>query len=271
MIPPRRRQDKAAFTLIELLIVIAVIAILAALIFPVFAKAREAAKADACLSNLKQVGMALSLYLQDHDETYPMNRLPDATHPLKGCVPNSPFPTGNLEESKVNWRRAVQPFLKSVAVLRCPSNSYADKSLGAALAPGDETNRYYEVKDYLPLSYAYNGGFFHEAVPPCWYDEKLERPRKVSEISASANLILLVESRLPMPDLGNWGIGWHVDGENSPGAMQSHNGMSNFMFADLHAKRVKLAETCKGNMWTDTFDDLSDACDNLSNLPDEYR
>jgi prepilin-type N-terminal cleavage/methylation domain-containing protein/prepilin-type processing-associated H-X9-DG protein len=59
------------FTLIELLVVIAIIAILAAILFPVFAQARDKARQAACLSNLKQAGSALAMYVQDYDETLP--------------------------------------------------------------------------------------------------------------------------------------------------------------------------------------------------------
>src|SRR5262245_19161226 len=66
----RRREDQVrkAFTLIELLVVIAIIAILAAILFPVFAQARESAKASACMSNMKQLGVATQLYLADYDD-----------------------------------------------------------------------------------------------------------------------------------------------------------------------------------------------------------
>ena len=56
------------FTLIELLVVIAIIAILAAILFPVFAQAREKARAIACMSNMKQIGLAIQMYIQDNDE-----------------------------------------------------------------------------------------------------------------------------------------------------------------------------------------------------------
>ena len=65
------RQNKTAFTLIELLIVIAIIAILATILFPVFATAREKARQTACASNLKQFGIALLQYEQDYDEFVP--------------------------------------------------------------------------------------------------------------------------------------------------------------------------------------------------------
>src|SRR5690348_11021219 len=67
------RRARRAFTLIELLVVIAIIAILAAILFPVFAQAREAARKATCQSNLKQIGSGLLMYIQDYDETYPVN------------------------------------------------------------------------------------------------------------------------------------------------------------------------------------------------------
>ena len=66
-----RRRSKNGFTLIELLVVIAIIAILAAILFPVFASAREKARATADLNNNKQVNLGLLQYLQDYDETFP--------------------------------------------------------------------------------------------------------------------------------------------------------------------------------------------------------
>lgn len=68
----QQRSTKRIFTLIELLVVIAIIAILAAILFPVFAQAREKARAISCLSNLRQIGMATMQYIQDYDETYPL-------------------------------------------------------------------------------------------------------------------------------------------------------------------------------------------------------
>src|SRR5690349_23826516 len=79
------RSKRNGFTLIELLVVIAIIAILAAILFPVFAQAREKARAASCLSNLKQIGLALMMYVQDYDELLPVP-FPN----VKGDDPNSP-------------------------------------------------------------------------------------------------------------------------------------------------------------------------------------
>ncbi len=68
-IRPYRRRG---FTLIELLVVIAIIAILAAILFPVFARARAKARQTSCLSNVKQISLALMMYAQDNDECYPV-------------------------------------------------------------------------------------------------------------------------------------------------------------------------------------------------------
>ena len=136
-------KNRAAFSLIELLVVIGIISILAALLFPVFERAREQGRGTACLSNLRQVGMSLQLYLQDYDDAYPMNRMPDNTHPLGGCAltGGSAFPITDLETSSLNWRRVVQPYLKNKGVQICPSNPYAQNSPIPELPSGDQTNR----------------------------------------------------------------------------------------------------------------------------------
>jgi prepilin-type N-terminal cleavage/methylation domain-containing protein len=124
-----RRDERDGFTLIELLVVIAVLTLLAALLFPVFAQAREKARAASCLSNLRQIAMASELYVQDYDETFFWN-------PVPGGMPASYWATiqcheGNrmvrpykgqecADQPRTNYVTLLQPYLKSHAVFRCP-------------------------------------------------------------------------------------------------------------------------------------------------------
>ncbi|MFI5384949.1 MAG: DUF1559 domain-containing protein [Fimbriimonadales bacterium] len=72
-----QRLPLRGFTLIELLVVIAIISILAAILFPVFSQAKEAAKKTACLSNMKQIGIAMEMYNQDWEFVYPQAKRTD--------------------------------------------------------------------------------------------------------------------------------------------------------------------------------------------------
>jgi prepilin-type N-terminal cleavage/methylation domain-containing protein/prepilin-type processing-associated H-X9-DG protein len=83
----QQRARQSGFTLIELLVVIAIIAILAAILFPVFAQAREKARAISCLSNDRQIGMAQMMYVQDYDETYGLAWGENDTHYIRGLQP----------------------------------------------------------------------------------------------------------------------------------------------------------------------------------------
>src|SRR6476659_5896956 len=101
MLRPRR-----GFTLIELLVVIAIIAILAAILFPVFAQAREKARATACLSNSKQLGTAFAMYVQDWDES---------------LVPTYQYDGVCCDVNKLRWwYDMVMPYCKNWGVLVCP-------------------------------------------------------------------------------------------------------------------------------------------------------
>jgi prepilin-type N-terminal cleavage/methylation domain-containing protein/prepilin-type processing-associated H-X9-DG protein len=84
-----RRIKPSGFTLIELLVVITIIAILAAILFPVFAQAREKARAITCDSNMRQIGIALIMYIQDYDEVYPEEH-PPCRNPAVGSSPALP-------------------------------------------------------------------------------------------------------------------------------------------------------------------------------------
>lgn len=99
-------RRRAGFTLIELLVVIAVIALLAALLLPVLAAAREKGRQTRCLSNLRQLGIALRLYAEDYDGTQTA-----ALYQERRGAPLLAF-----------WYDAIQPYTKSRAILRCPSD-----------------------------------------------------------------------------------------------------------------------------------------------------
>ena len=148
--------SQRGFSLVELLFVIAIISLLAALLFPVFGRVREQARSMVCFGNMRQIGSAVHLYIQDWDESYPMNRLPDESHAPLGCIvpAGSSNPMSNLEESRLNWRRVVQPYIHNKQVLVCPSNPNTQLVIIGGIPSGDQTNRYYLPKDYLPLSYA---------------------------------------------------------------------------------------------------------------------
>jgi len=100
-------RSKYAFTLIELLVVIAIIAILAAILFPVFAAAREKARAVSCLSNEKQLGLGLIQYSQDNNEYAVMAWFgPNGYNASGGPV--------------YKWMDAIYPYIKSQQVYSCP-------------------------------------------------------------------------------------------------------------------------------------------------------
>jgi len=112
-----RSNSRSAFTLIELLVVIAIIAILAAILFPVFAQARESARKTACLSNCKQLGMAVMQYTQDYDEVYVCNAWD--TPPLGVTDTDSGNPNF---PSAFPWVFRLHPYLKNKQVFVCPSD-----------------------------------------------------------------------------------------------------------------------------------------------------
>lgn len=117
----KHTMKKRAFTLIELLTVIAIISILAAILFPVFARAKAAAKKAQCISNLSQIGKGIILYMNDYDDVFPH------------AIDPSDRYDENMWDSQPDWKaeiprmpmlhEALDPYVKSVEVFHCPSDT----------------------------------------------------------------------------------------------------------------------------------------------------
>jgi len=107
-----RPSPSVGFTLIELLVVIAIIAILAAILFPVFARAREKARQAACMSNLKQIGLAVQMYAQDHHDLLP----------LANEYPAAPPPADGYHQGPPSIADVLNPYTRNRQIFRCPSD-----------------------------------------------------------------------------------------------------------------------------------------------------
>ena len=210
--PHQSDARRRAFTLIELLVVIAIIAILAALLFPVFARAREAGRKATCQSNLHQVGMAFAGYMADYDGFYPN--------------------TGDFRQAAGRyWRWPLQPYL-----------AYGRRQAGGPLtSTGTDRNVLWCPSDdsqaFDNTSYAYSRCFFQTpaqiqaiAAGPSAFAAFIDSTPPVSQSEAAlshpADKILVME--------------WTSNHE-SPRAenITGFKGAHNHLFADYHVKFVQ--------------------------------
>jgi prepilin-type N-terminal cleavage/methylation domain-containing protein len=142
-------QQRRGFTLIELLVVVAIIALLAAILFPVFARAREAARRTSCISNAKQLGTAAAMYVQDNDNHYPDRSfwnqpVAAGSYPCKPCRTDGGY-----------WKVLMQPYIKNEQAFICPS----DTGIPAALASDPfqaVSPRPARLADWYTTSYCFN-------------------------------------------------------------------------------------------------------------------
>lgn len=118
-----------AFTLIELLVVIAIIAILAAILFPVFAKAKVAAKKATVISNQKQLALALLMYATDYDDNWPRNDDCQPGSSLNPALNSNPFnPVGvgctstafYYRINHFSWQKWIMPYVKNLGIFETP-------------------------------------------------------------------------------------------------------------------------------------------------------
>ena len=222
-----RTFHRRAFTLIELLVVIAIIAILAAVLFPVFARAREQARKASCQSNLKQIGLAAVMYLQDYDETYPV---------------------ANMGYTGGAWYQIFQPYVKNLQVFICPTagkiqysgsygwnicgTHYASAASGAT-TPGDGFGWQTNVWETPTLSYLKLPNI-EEPADTIFIGD----PNSAGYTGNGYYLYPSSYSLIPVLHGGQIGPFTNSDATTIPGEPQSHEGGGNYLFADGHVKYI---------------------------------
>jgi prepilin-type N-terminal cleavage/methylation domain-containing protein/prepilin-type processing-associated H-X9-DG protein len=214
-------RQKPGFTLIELLVVIAIIAILAAILFPVFAQAREKARQTTCLSNEKQLGLALAMYVQDYDEILPHSQIFASA-------------TGKPGGPIVSFHQLMFAYTRNGDFHKCPSDPKPQ-------TPWGQTGSF-------PVSYITN----YAVLAPWDF-----HPVALASLGEPADTIAVTE--VDRPKNGeNWSgtHGYMGDRAMTPEealdpkvhlrgrvAADRHNGGCNYIFVDGHAKWHRLAAT----------------------------
>jgi prepilin-type N-terminal cleavage/methylation domain-containing protein/prepilin-type processing-associated H-X9-DG protein len=231
------RTHRPGFTLIELLVVIAIIAILAAILFPVFAQTRDRAQRAACSSNMRQIGTALMLYVQDHDETFPHFRF------------HGDFWVGVASDRGqriYGWNNAIAPYLKSIDVLACPANPFSRALPGIPASdpgrlprPGSNAAGWEATPGLrMPISYGLNvcaNSWFSAD----WTNPKAPPPPRVAQLVRPAQTIFLCETNSPQTGFTPeflWSWCFHVFSHPA-------GKLANFVFFDGHVQSKKWLST----------------------------
>jgi prepilin-type N-terminal cleavage/methylation domain-containing protein/prepilin-type processing-associated H-X9-DG protein len=253
-----KRTDQSGFTLIELLIVLAVIAVLTAILFPQFAQTRASARQASCLSNLHQIALANELYTQDYDETFLWNP-PDPG--MSGLVTaarmgrESGVQRPCADHPRDAWGMLLAPYLRSCAVLQCPSFP-VEQAASAGLGPRGDFSRGYGLNavlladDCQPRSLASLQHSTSEvaimgdsAVP--WsgvWAEQAPSARWPGGRIAAISLQQLDQRPEALRPAVKVYWGWETSQALAPGwRPELHGGGSNFAFADGHAHFLRPA------------------------------
>ncbi|MGD9496949.1 MAG: DUF1559 domain-containing protein [Armatimonadota bacterium] len=204
---------RRGFTLIELLVVIAIIAILAAILFPVFARAREKAKAASCLNNTKQLGLAAMMYITDYDDAYPKALLYPAVD------------MGPLGYNYGMWSVLFVPYVKNGSIYRCPAlskNNSGSTATAQALGIGYAQLGYGWNIGTSPSGYTDGFGYYYGDGVPI---------RVQSEIEAPAETILLGD--LPTYSGNYLYVIWVA---STSYLVNRHHDGAHYTFADGHGK-----------------------------------
>jgi prepilin-type N-terminal cleavage/methylation domain-containing protein/prepilin-type processing-associated H-X9-DG protein len=238
------KGQKRGFTLIELLVVIAIIAILAAILFPVFSRAREQARKTACLSNLKQVGTALMMYVQDWDETYPIHQCWEC-----GSGPFAYDPNDTVQAK-------IYPYVKNPGVYDCPS---IDMHKLVKIEHGVARSDWWGSWPYPPefLGYSMDIGWNDQLGFTCggWW----MGPYKLAQLPTPAETVAFADSSIPAACGGRTTVYANVCGAACNYNLRlrrntRHTEGSILVFADGHAKWMNfmdIANNC-GKMFTPT-------------------
>jgi len=170
------KRVRSGFTLIELLVVIAIIAILAAILFPVFAQARMQAKKISDLSNMRQLGVGLQLYLMDSDDTYPSGNVRLAAD-------------GSSSQGEVHWSYMVDPYIKSKEIWVSPADPNSGWAPTCANRTTNNSGAGWPGAQPISSNCAYSGyntGIFTLQVPRISYTaNQLLLPRKRRDTDTS--------------------------------------------------------------------------------------